>query len=293
MEIITTQTQRRSKTEMVLTNIFKLPPIPKVLLKASKILDAKAPKSKELVDVISKDQSLVTKILSIANSPLFGLQRKVTSMDFAILVLGFSELKKIISALSVIETFKNKTDKYLDQKEFWLHSFLTGSLSEKIAEDVGFSIKGEAFLAGFLHDMGIAVIHRFFHSHFVTIYELQENSDMNLLDAETEVLGMNHAEIGSFLAENWNFPTSLCDVIKNHHTANNSTNNFLLASVIHLADYLTKHFQIGQFEPDKNLTLDMEAMANMRIHTEEEFQPFISGYEAFLVEQSEAIRYLS
>lgn len=293
MEIITTQSQRRTKTEMVLANIFKLPPIPKVLLEASKILDAKAPKSKELVDVISKDQSLVTKVLSIANSPLFGLQRKVTSMDFAVLVLGFSELKKIISALSVIETFKNKTDKYLDQKEFWLHSFLTGSVSEKIAEEVGFSIKGEAFLAGFLHDMGIAVIHRFFHSHFVTIYELQENTGMSLVDAEIEVLGMSHAEIGSFLAENWNFPPSLCDVIKNHHTPNESMSNFLLASIINLADYLTKHFNVGQFEPDKNLAVDLEAMKNMGIHSQVELEAFIPGYEEFLTNQSEAIRYLN
>ncbi|MDP1993609.1 MAG: HDOD domain-containing protein [Ignavibacteria bacterium] len=293
MEIITTQTQRRTKTEMVLANIFKLPPIPKVLLEASKILDSKAPKSKLLVDVISKDQSLVTKVLSIANSPLFGLQRKVTSMDFAILVLGFSELKKIISALSVIETFKNKTDKYLDQKEFWLHSVLTGSISEKIAEDVGFQVKGEAFLAGFLHDMGIAVIHRFFHSNFVTISELQVNSGLSLLDAETEVLGMNHAEIGSFLAENWNFPPSLCDVIKNHHTPNDSLSNFLLASIIHLADFTTKHFQIGQFEVDKNFEVDMEALKNMRIHSEEELEAFISGYDKFLSAQSEALRYLN
>jgi len=293
MEIITTQSQRRTKTEMVLANIFKLPPIPKVLLDATKILESKAPKSKLLVDVISKDQSLVTKVLSIANSPLFGLQRKVTSMDFAILVLGFSELKKIISALSVIETFKNKTDKYLDQKEFWLHSFLTGSLSEKIAEDVGFQVKGEAFLAGFLHDMGIAVIHRFFHSNFVTVTELQQNSGMSLLDAETEVLGMNHAEMGSFLAENWNFPPSLCDVIKNHHSPNGSLSNFLLASIIHLADYLTKHYRIGQFEVDSNLEVDKEALKNLRIHTDEEFEAFIPGYESFLTVQSEALRYLN
>jgi len=293
MEIITTQMQRRSKTEMVLTNIFKLPPIPKVLLEASKILDAKAPKSKELVDVISKDQSLVTKILSIANSPLFGLQRKVTSMDFAILVLGFSELKKIISALSVIETFKNKTDKYLDQKEFWLHSFLTGSLAEKIAEDVGFSVKGEAFLAGFLHDMGITVIHRFFHSHFVTIAELRESAGLSIVDAETEVLGMSHSEIGSFLAEIWNFPPALCDVINHHHSPNDSPSNFLLASIVHLADYLTQYFQTGNFSPDKDLAIDMDAIANMRIHSEDEFKVFINGYDAFLVEQSEAIRYLS
>jgi len=293
MEIITTQSQRRTKTEMVLANIFKLPPIPKVLLDATKILESKAPKSKLLVDVISKDQSLVTKVLSIANSPLFGLQRKVTSMDFAILVLGFSELKKIISALSVIETFKNKTDKYLDQKEFWLHSFLTGSLSEKIAEDVGFQVKGEAFLAGFLHDMGIAVIHRFFHSNFVTVTELQQNSGMSLLDAETEVLGMNHAEMGSFLAENWNFPPSLCDVIKNHHSPNGSLSNFLLASIIHLADYLTKHYKTGQFEVDSNLEVDKEALKNLRIHTDEEFEAFIPGYESFLTVQSEALRYLN
>ncbi|MFA4924410.1 MAG: hypothetical protein WC557_09480, partial [Ignavibacteriaceae bacterium] len=59
------------------------------------------------------------------------------------------------------------------------------------------------------------------------------------------------------------------------------------------ADFLTIHFKTGHFEPDNNLALDREAMKNMRIHSDAELEVFISGYEAFLIDQSEALRYLN
>ena len=167
--IIIDQKQKREKTELVLLNIYNLPPIPRVMAEVLKMLDSPSTNTTDLAKAVSKDQSLVTKILSIANSPLFGLQRKVTSIDFAILVLGFGELRNIVSVLSMVESFKNKTDKYLDQKEFWLHSFLTGTATKKLAEEFKFPFSGEAFIAGFLHDMGVSIMHRYFHSNFKTI----------------------------------------------------------------------------------------------------------------------------
>ena len=209
--------QRKEKTELVLKNIYNLPPLPKVLSEALKLLENKKTSNSELGSLISKDQGVVSKILTIANSPMYGLQRRVTSLDFALLILGFSELKSIISVLSLTEAFKNKTDKYLDQKTFWLHSFLVGSASKRLAEDIGFYNSGEAFIGGFLHDMGISVMHRYLHSSFIQIHDLITVERLSLKEAELEILGMDHQEIGNFLLERWNFPIELCNAILSHH----------------------------------------------------------------------------
>jgi len=90
---------------------YAVPPkLFEAMTEAMELLDNSSASISTLTSVISRDQGLVTKILTIANSPLYGLQRKVTSIDFAVMVLGFTELKNIISVLSMAESFKNKTD---------------------------------------------------------------------------------------------------------------------------------------------------------------------------------------
>lgn len=285
--------QKRDKTEIVLRNIYNLPPIPKVMSEALKLLDNKRTSNQELSNVIAKDQGLVSKILTISNSPMYGLQRRVTSVDFALLILGFSELKNIISVLSLTEAFKNKTDKYLDQKSFWLHSFLVGSASKRLAEDIGFYNSGEAFIGGFLHDMGISVIHRYFHSNFIQICELMAQG-LSLKEAEIESLGMDHQEIGNYLLERWNFPHELCNAILNHHHPSASTHDDkLLAAIIHFADFMTQKLKTGDFYWDEKMELEKEALTIMQFKGDEEIDNFINGYHELFVNQIESVGHLS
>ncbi len=286
------QQQKREKTELVLTKIYNLPPIPKVMKDALEVLDNPSTSAVSLAGIISKDQGLVTKILTIANSPLYGLQRKVTSIDFAVMVLGYTQLRNIISVLSMVESFKNKTDKHLDQKEFWLHSYLTGTAAKRIAEDMDFPNSGEAFIAGFLHDMGISVIHKYFHTNFIEIHKLATEKGINFSEAEFEKLGLNHQQIGNFLAEKWNFPEVLCDAILNHHNPKDSTTNKILPSIVHLADFMTHKLQIGHAYWDKDLTLHDSALEVLRFRDQEEADNFIKSYEELFMHQANSVRYL-
>ncbi len=285
--------QRKEKTELVLKNIYNLPPLPKVLSEALKLLENKKTSNSELGSLISKDQGVVSKILTIANSPMYGLQRRVTSLDFALLILGFSELKSIISVLSLTEAFKNKTDKYLDQKTFWLHSFLVGSASKRLAEDIGFYNSGEAFIGGFLHDMGISVMHRYLHSSFIQIHDLITVERLSLKEAELEILGMDHQEIGNFLLERWNFPIELCNAILSHHNPSTARQeDRLMATLIHFADYMTQKLKIGDFYWDENIELDKDALTVMQFKSDDDMVKFIEGYQELFINQIESVRNL-
>ncbi|MBU1101664.1 MAG: HDOD domain-containing protein [Bacteroidetes bacterium] len=284
---------KREKTELVLKNIYNLPSTPAILTDVMNLLNDKSVNTSKVTQVISKDQSLVTKILTIANSPLYGLQRKVTNLDFAILLLGFSELRNIVSTISVMESVKNKTDKFLDQKEFWLHSYLTGTASKRLADDLGYDNPGEAFVSGFLHDLGITVMHRFLHSNYVAIHEKATNGEALFLEAEIEVLGLGHMDIGQFLLEKWNFPVTLCESIANHHNPSNAKNSEFLSAIIHLADYMTQKLQIGAAFWDVGMEFSEESMKVLRFSNEAELNGFIEGYREIFTEQLESARYFS
>lgn len=285
--------KRKEKTELVLGNINNLPTTPQILREALDLLNNPNSNNQSLGRAISKDQGLVTKILMIANSPLLGLHRKVTTIDYAILVLGHGEIKNIVTVLSVLESFKNKTDKYLDQKEFWMHSYITGTAARRLAEDFDFPNEGEAFIAGFLHDIGISVVHKFFHSNFIEIFKQVNESGITYQEAELNVLGMTHQQIGHYLMERWNFPGQLCDAILNHHNPEHSMNNKQLSSIIHFADYMTQKLQIGNTYWDNNLQLNLEELGLLRIRTMDEAETLVNKYDELFRTQIESIRYFN
>ncbi len=283
---------KREKTERVLINICNLPPMQETLREAFSLLNDETTSTTSLSKVVSKDQGLVTKILTVANSPMYGLQRHISTIEFAILVLGFRELKNIVTVLSLVESFINKTDNYLDQKEFWLHSYITGTAAKRLAEDLDFPNSGEAFIAGFLHDMGVTIIHRYFHSDFIKIYQQVMGGDIRFSKAELNELGVNHQQIGHFLVDKWKFPEELCNAILNHHTPAACEKNKVLTSLVHLADYMTQKLGIGNCYWDKDLTLDEEAIHILRFRDSSEVDLFINAYEELFAHQIDFARYL-
>jgi HD-like signal output (HDOD) protein len=285
--------EKKERTEKVLTSVVNLPVIPKVMFETIKLLDNKYTTAGELNKVISKDQALLTKILTIANSPLYGLQRKVTTIEYAILVLGYRELKNIVSALSVAEAFRNKTDKYLNSKEFMLHSYLTGAACKKLASDIGFNNSGEAFIAGFLHDIGISIMHRYLHSSFINITELVETKGMAFRDAELEVLGLTHEQVGFYLLDRWNFPKEISEPILTHHTPAESNSCPVLGAIVNLADYITNRLKLTNSPWDNEIILAPFTARKFNLERELDVEKFVDDYKDIFWNQIEFVRFLN
>lgn len=285
--------QKKERTQKVLTNVINLPVIPKVMFETIKLLDNPYTSAGELNRVISKDQSLLTKVLTIANSPLYGLQRKVTTIEYAILVLGYKELRNIISALSVAEAFRNKSDKYLNTKEFMLHSYITGSACKRLASDIGFNNAGEAFITGFLHDIGISLIHRYMHSSFITINEIAINGEKTYWEAEKEVLGMTHEEIGHCILNQWNFPKEITEPILYHHSNEEAKSNSVLSAIINLADFMINKLELTTAPWDRDIKLATYTKNRFDLSSELNLERFIDSYKDVFWDQIEFIRFLN
>ncbi len=282
--------EKRAKTEKVLTNIYSLPAISEIMYEASRMLDDPTTSTSDLARLIGRDQGLSSRILSIANSSLYGLPRKVATIDFALLVIGYKDTKNIVIALSLMEAFKNKNDANLNYKNVWIHSYSVGGVARKLSTDLGFRFSGEAFVAGLLHDFAIPVIHKYLHGAFVSIIDSVNNDNKPFLEAEAQHLGMTHQEIGRFLGERWNLPTSLCDVLLYHHTPELSKEFCDLASIVHVADYAVNLTNSSNIVWDKDLKLSPAACERLKI-TEEEVLKFINDFKPTLEQEIQVIKY--
>jgi len=273
-----------------LRSVQTLPSIPYMMIEVTKLLDNPKTSASELGLVISRDQGLVAKILTVANSPLYGLPRRVSTIEFAIVILGFDHIKNIVIALSMIEAFKSVSDIRWNKKTFWVHSLVTAAAAKRIADDIGYPKSGEAFTAGLLHDLGISVIQRYFKEEFNAICDLVENQQMRYVRAEAEVLGITHQEIGSFLAERWNLPQILCDSMLNHHEPSKNNEDNVLSAIVHLADFMTQKFAIGNFTWDENYALDEGIIKILHLGNMEYLNKFIDSYETLFKHQIESLK---
>ncbi|MCX6151047.1 MAG: HDOD domain-containing protein [Ignavibacteriales bacterium] len=283
--------EKRRKTEKLLDNIYSLPVISEVMYQTAKMLDDPATSTTKLAKMIGQDQGLATKLLSIANSPLYGLPRKVATIDFAILVIGYQDIKNILISLSMMEAFKIKNDENLNYHDLWLHSFLTGTLARRISLDMGFNFGGEAFVAGLLHDMGISVIHKYFQSIFLKVVQYTKTGEKSFLEAEFDELGLTHQEIAKFLAEKWNLPSSLCDAVLYHHAPNKAFVNKELVAVVHLSDYAINSFKLKSFFWENDIYLDPNVVEILRFKDSEHLQNFVISYEDAAREEVKLIKF--
>ena len=261
-----------------LKNIRNLPSIPAIIFEVSKLLDDPMTNASDLAALISRDQGMVTKILTVANSPFYGLTKKISTIEFAIVILGFENIKNIIVALSMIGALRG-TGKNWDRKKYWYHCLAVASIAKRVAEDLGYSKSGEAFTAGLLHDLGIAIVQLYLNKEYNEIYNLVNLKTIGFLEAEAEVLNSDHQQVGNFLAEKWNLPQPLSDAILYHHNPGQFSENKFLVSIVHLADFLSMELDFGKFEWDKDIKLDFSIIDVLGWGSEVYMYEFIESYK--------------
>jgi len=273
-----------------LQNIRNLPSMPLVMVEVSKLLTNPMTSATDLGKLIGKDQGLVAKILTVANSPLYGLPRRVSTVEFAIVILGFDQIKNIVIALSMIEAFQSTSDEFWNRDEYWRHSLLTATASKKIADELGYPRSGEAFTAGLLHDLGISVMQRYLNNEFKIISSMVSETGISYLAAEEETFGLTHQDVGRFLTDKWNLPQTLGDAILYHHQPSNSEQNRVLSSIVHLADFMTQVLQTGTFRWDENYKFDENVLQILNLGDASSLQKFIESYEELFVKQMEIFK---
>lgn len=194
-----------------------LPSPPTVAVEVLRLTRNEDVKVDQLVKVIQNDPALVAKILRVVNSSMFGLTRKVTSLHQATVVLGTRTLKVFALSFSLVDTIGSCAVGAFDYQGYWRRSLTTAVAARLLGKAMKSSVAEEAFVAGLLSDIGIVAALRTIPTHYMSVLEQWVNHKRLLTDAERELLGVTHGEMGRALLKKWGLPGALFEAVGAHH----------------------------------------------------------------------------
>ncbi len=200
----------------------------------------------DLEKEILMDQSLTSKILKLANSAYYGYPRKINTVSQATILLGFQTIKSIVLASTVSKMMAHELKGYaLGENDLWTQSQTCAIISRNIAKEIKISNPETAYIGGLLRDIGKTILSYYVEREYNAIVNKVEFGNISFLEAEEEILGFNHAQVGEKIAEKWNFPEDLVEAIGLHHTPEKSIINPTLVSIVHIADAITMMLGVG------------------------------------------------
>jgi putative nucleotidyltransferase with HDIG domain len=283
--------KKRERALRIISTVQNLPSVPAIIFELNKVIENPMASAAQIGRIISKDQGLVTKILKVANSPLYGIPRRVATIDFAVVILGFNQIKNIIIAISMMESFRDLGDVKFPKKEYWIHSIMVASAAKRLADDLNLNCSGEAFTAGLLHDLGLPIVHKYFNKEYTQVYQILNNSELPVDLIEKGIIGLSHCEIAKILIDKWNLPLTFSEAAMYHHSPVNSENYRELVAVVHLADYMTNVLETGNFFWDREFKLDTSIINALNLHDEDYLKSFIETYRELFTNQLETINF--
>ncbi|MEW6263119.1 MAG: HDOD domain-containing protein [Thermodesulfobacteriota bacterium] len=241
-----------------LSRIGRLAAMPQVVWQLMDALADDTTRAASLEKIIESDMALASKVLSLANSAFYGLHRQVTSINRAVVIIGFKELGFLSLGSGLADFFDlKKVPAGFDGQGLWLHCLAVSWTARELAERAFHLNAGEVMVAGLLHDLGKLVLAAHLPDQLARIME-QTRQGVPYHEAETRV-GLPHTLLGHCLAENWGLPAVHATVIRNHHAPPADGPHQAAVNLVALADGLVKMMEFGLVQEaraiDKNQAL--------------------------------------
>ncbi len=203
--------------------------------------------AKELKELIEVDPPLTAKLLKTANSAYYSSGRRISDIEEAVIWVGFDELKELALRQKVCEIFsRGESIGAYSREALWKHSVSTAILAKMIYRRE-FCEKGDSmYAAALLHDIGIIVEDQFLHAEFREIMHRVEHDRINLIEAEEDMLGYNHAQIGGVLGTYWDFPADFVRSIGSHQGPfSEQCTHSRMELTLYVANYLCHANRLG------------------------------------------------
>lgn len=238
----------RSMTEL----IDQLPALPLVVQRILNLLHREDTSPRQVAEVISLDPALAARVLRLVNSALFALAEPVTTVQHAVRLLGFGEIRNLTIGLKIMDAVSAE-EGLLDRPRFWEHSLACGVCARLIALQTQHVDPDEAFLGGLLHDIGKLVLDGYFPDSWKEALERSRTEKRTPLELESEVVGLPHTSIGRMLAEHWKIPELHQLAIEHHHGAPQGVSmeepERRFCGAIQVADSLVRWLDLGSSGP--------------------------------------------
>jgi len=234
-------------------DVGELVSMPGVAIRINEMVDDAQYSASDIGKVIAQDPGLTVRLLKIANSPMYGLSSQIDTVSRAVTVLGTKQVRDLVLATSAIQAFDGIPNELLTMDDFWKHSIACGLAARELMGKQRAAQGESIFVAGLLHDIGQLVIFNKLPGQAKQILEtvVDEMEEASQFEVEQQVLGFDHAQIGTELAKLWQLPQSLCECVAFHHRPAMAIDFKFEAAIVHIANTLAVMVELDTLNVDE------------------------------------------
>lgn len=201
------------------SRVHRLPSVPGLYMELTRALDKEAPSMEEVADVIARDVAMCAKVMQLVNSSFFGFARHIESPGQAVTLLGVNVIKSLVLSFHLFDEFDVDKTPGFTLEYLWEHSLRVSNMARTVCSVAGMPARDadHAFIAALLHDVGKLVLASSFAGRYNEVLGLVREGGRLMWQAEREVFGHTHAEVGAYLMGLWGLPGPVVDAIAFHH----------------------------------------------------------------------------
>lgn len=243
--------------DFLLEEVVTLPSLPDIVARVTEMAEDPDCQLEQVGKLIATDPSLAMKTLRLVNSAFYGLGQKVSSVEHAVALLGLKVIKNLVFTATVFESLNWGAGGFLR------HSMGVAVAMRTIAEFPGgaelpLENAEEAFAIGLLHDVGRLIFGEFLAEEYAAVSDRVAAQGCSFYEAELEIMGVDHGEMGARIAEHWRLSTELAQAIRGHHDYTRCPTEDLraLAAGLSIADYIVVRSGLPSYQKARPHTPD-------------------------------------
>lgn len=248
----------RARVEAITTVLT----IPAVVSRITAMISTGTVSAAEIAEEIGKDQVLAARVLRLVNSAFYGFRQPITTISHAMVLLGLDVVKTLVMTASVLDIVDAMNQ---HMAGLWEHSLGTARAANALAERLALDDPEECALGGLLHDMGKVVIAQTFPAEHARIRQMVAERGCLQIDAEVQVLGVTHADVGMWLLKKWALPAKIVYPIAYHSNFHPRRDFADRTAIVHVADILCRAKGIGYPGDNRIPKLNPEAWNLLRL----------------------------
>ena len=195
----------------------QLPTLPTVAVRLLELSRNPETELRDVIAVIKTDPAITAKILKATNSSYFGFRTQITTIDRAVPLLGTTLVTSLALSFSLVDAAMTTGPLTTHYNAYWKQSIVHACAAETLSKLCARGQEGEYFLAGLLADLGRLAMLKTIPRDYLPVLEVARDTQRELVELETEALGVNHVEVGTKLMESWKLPAPLIDAVLLHH----------------------------------------------------------------------------
>ena len=265
-----------------------LQPIPQIATKVIATVGNSDTSCEKLSAVISKDPALTSKILSLSNTPYYKRVQSITSLNTAVMILGFGTIQNLVLTISVGLMFGGGITEEILLK-IWKHSVATGLISELLGRRLDLSDQEEYYISGLLHDVGKLVFCKSFPEKFKEVLKRSQLDGIPCFESERIQFGFDHTQLGEAVLQKWNLPEIYRAPVASHHQLDCLESSDILCPLVHVADSIAH--EIVRFEGQPKWLPDPVAMGRLQLDEEDITEIISENSDAVLENLESIVRY--